>query len=106
MSSVYLPGDRINITIKGTVRDDGTSEHCHCQRIEDERGNTHFVFLATAGEGKAVEVERVQSFRIGKVYVDADGDPFERTADGWKDKSGYEYSDSYPTKPMTEFGKA
>lgn len=102
----YNVGDKVKVTIAGTIKTDSEGDHSACHRIEDDNGYNHHIFLRSGngsyGNGCTVDlVKPAEKFEPGKAYVDNDGDVVLRTESGrWLESNGATHSDSWATRPV------
>ncbi len=92
----YEVGEHLKVTITGAVKSGTDRAHRSCHLIEDEHGNSHYVFL-DGGEHAGLKIEPCELYEAGQVYCDDDGDLFFRNPDndGWIGPDGSSYSDSF-----------
>lgn len=98
-------GDKVTITIEGTVEGSSDYDHAGCTKIRDTNRFQHFVYLPavhTFGKPGVTIVKTSPEFVSGKAYEDADGDVFirNRANDGWVDVDADKFSNGYPTRPL------
>jgi hypothetical protein len=101
------PGQKVKVTITGTVTGGLDVSHSYTQKVIDDNGCVHHIYFgATSGGIKnGCVYEKLESFTKGQAYQDADGDVFFRANDSWIDSDGIVRRDAYPSRPMTALVK-
>lgn len=97
----FAIGEEVEITIKGTVQSGVNYDHACGHTVKDAGGRNHYVYLHN-GDNSGLKIKRLEVFKAGAAYEDADGDVFLRNADNdaFLDTDGDEATPKRPIKPL------